>query len=558
MRDRASARIKYRVPHAPCLASLIRIASASSHPAVREVAARRTQLMVAGQSARDDAETGTPAALAEASTVADPSAAQDAVKRGGGDASQHRDLAALPKTHLHLHFSQACIRRSTLKSWLRDLETNEERLGKMQAEAKAQIAAALEQAGGDESASAVVKYRRRLQHVTPPLRVQSVFGEEYEGEEGVARMDCEVPQPGDKPIWDMQWMAKQLIETHPEGVPAAERQILFELGEDAVAEGIRWVELAAGCTASRKEVVGEDGEPRTVACYSEGEAAAWKHRLRTAKDVAERFGVGIAFVVVIPKAKKDETPEMLVEFLQRIHSELGLTLGGSEDTLHGGVVGVGQWGGEVNAVEEGYEPVYEVLRRHGLPAIVLHAGEHRGQASSAAAAYDGVANIRAALKCGARRIGHGVEAARSVELCEALKRAAQQPSLSGHQSACCLEVCPISNLRLRYCDAEMPTEIGHVGSADVSEDHAKGALRRHPLKALVNFGVPCALAADDPTFFGARSAHGLLREYEAARWRIGMSDGELAQCAKWSIRHSRAPRRFVEQWLGEVDEWLAQ
>ena len=74
-----------------------------------------------------------------------------------------RDLAALPKAQLHLHFGQATIRRDTLNAWLTSLE--QDQLEAMQAAATAEIEAAT------DDPNRAAKYRRRLQMVTPPLDI---------------------------------------------------------------------------------------------------------------------------------------------------------------------------------------------------------------------------------------------------------------------------------------------------------------------------------------------------------------------------------------------------
>ena len=143
------------------------------------------------------------------------------------------------------------------------------------------------------------------------------------------------------------------------------------------------------------------------------------------------------------------------------------------------------------------------------------------------ASYDGVGNVRDAIRLGARRIGHGIEAVKDVSLMAEL----------AERRSVCLEICQISNRRLRYCE---------------------GGLSTHPLRELLNAGVPCCLAADDPAFFGASTSHGLSREFTAARHFLGLDDLALAELARASLRHSLAPPGVQQAALAAVDAWLAE
>ena len=94
-----------------------------------------------------------------------------------------------------------------------------------------------------------------------------------------------------------------------------------------------------------------------------------------------------------------------------------------------------------------------------------------------------------------------------------------------------LEVCPGSNVAL-----------GVYGSAgDV------------PLRQLMEAGAQIALGADDPLLFGSR----LNAQYDTARAVHGLSDVELAELARGSVRGSRAPVPASSQMLADIDRWLA-
>ena len=95
----------------------------------------------------------------------------------------------------------------------------------------------------------------------------------------------------------------------------------------------------------------------------------------------------------------------------------------------------------------------------------------------------------------------------------------------------CLDVCPTSNYLLSVVES----------------------LSSHPLPTLLKAGVSCTINSDDPLLFGCS----LLDEYEVCRSQMGLSDEELARCARNSFLHCRAPEslrslgtRGVEAWLG--------
>ena len=86
---------------------------------------------------------------------------------------------------------------------------------------------------------------------------------------------------------------------------------------------------------------------------------------------------------------------------------------------------------------------------------------------------------------------------------------------------------------------------------------ACSTLRSHPLSALLDARVPCCLAAGDPALLGARTAHGLLREFGAARHALGLGDDALAELARASVRASCAPAELKSRLIADIDMWLA-
>ncbi len=75
---------------------------------------------------------------------------------------------------------------------------------------------------------------------------------------------------------------------------------------------------------------------------------------------------------------------------------------------------------------------------------------------------------------------------------------------------------------------------------------------RVPLPQLLEAGVTVALGADDPLLFGSR----LAAQYATMRAAHDLTDDQLAELARMSLRASRAPRSDVARWLAEVDAWL--
>jgi adenosine deaminase len=174
-----------------------------------------------------------------------------------------------------------------------------------------------------------------------------------------------------------------------------------------------------------------------------------------------------------------------------------------------GVIGIGL-GGEERFPPEPYEAIFREGIDRGLRSIP-HAGETHGPAS-----------IRGAIeRLGAERIGHGI-------------RVLGDPALVAEvvERGIGFDVCPTSNLRTR----------------------SVSSLAEHPLPAMLDAGIRCSLASDDPSMF-----HSFLTdEYEVCRRVFGFDDERIADLARTGIHLSFAPdglkaelERAVEGWLGE-------
>ncbi len=194
---------------------------------------------------------------------------------------------------------------------------------------------------------------------------------------------------------------------------------------------------------------------------------------------AERAGGPVARLIVdIPSEAADESGPYTVRLLEEEANPL--------------VVALGLGGPEAGFPRSRFAAWFARARQAGYP-VVAHAGE-----------TGGASHVReAVLELGARRIQHGV-------------RAAEDPAvlaLLAERSICC-DVAVTSNLRLKV----------------VPE------LSAHPLRRLLDAGVPVTLSTDDPPFFGTD----LTGEWELARDRLGLSLAELWELNLNGLRYGLA------------------
>ena len=174
-----------------------------------------------------------------------------------------------------------------------------------------------------------------------------------------------------------------------------------------------------------------------------------------------------------------------------------------------GVVGFGLSNDERRGAAADFAPAFRIAARAGL-LLTPHGGELLGPES-----------VRSCLDdLHADRIGHGVAAAADKSLTKRLAA-----------SSITCEVCPASNVALGV----------YPRPADV------------PLRRLLDDGVRVALGADDPLLFGSR----LTAQYEIARHAHGLTDGEIAELARMSVRASTAPPATAASLLAGIDRWLA-
>ncbi|AKT51264.1 adenosine deaminase [Arsenicicoccus sp. oral taxon 190] len=239
-------------------------------------------------------------------------------------------------------------------------------------------------------------------------------------------------------------------------------------------------------------------DPTSYAPFCGGLTPALELVLESAVAAAAESGIGVGVVVAASRVRHPLDARTLARLAARY---------AGEGTGH--VVGFGLSNDEHRGVTADFGHAFTIARAAGL-ALVPHGGELRGPEAV-------TATLDALLP---DRIGHGVRAAEDPRVLDRLVR-----------EGVALEVCPGSNVALGvYDDAPQV-----------------------PLRTLLQAGVQVALGADDPLLFGSR----LVDQYTLAREVHGLTDEELAELARMSLRTSTAPRELVARAEEDVDTWLA-
>jgi len=239
-------------------------------------------------------------------------------------------------------------------------------------------------------------------------------------------------------------------------------------------------------------------DPTSYAPFVGGITPALEIVLDEARSVSRESGTDVAVVVAANRIRHPLDARMLARLAAR-HAGDG----------PGQVVGFGLSNDERRGTTAEFGPAFDIARRAGL-ACVPHGGELLGA--------DAVGETMTAL--GPDRLGHGIRSAEDPRvLAEVVRRGIT------------LEVCPGSNVALGVYKA----------AQDV------------PLRQLMEAGAQIALGADDPLLFGSR----LNAQYDTARTVHGLSDVELAELARGSVRGSRAPATAQSRILADIDRWLA-
>jgi aminodeoxyfutalosine deaminase len=171
------------------------------------------------------------------------------------------------------------------------------------------------------------------------------------------------------------------------------------------------------------------------------------------------------------------------------------------------VVALGLGGPEVGLPRSRFKPYFERARAAGYP-VVAHAGE-----------TEGAEHVRQAiLELRVRRVQHGVRAAEDPQTLQLLIE----------RDVCC-DVALTSNTFL--------TEYR--------------ALQSHPVRCLVEAGVPITLSTDDPPFFSTD----LVREYHRARQEAGLTLSVLWAANLNGLLYGLGETPLRRRLLLEFEEW---
>jgi adenosine deaminase len=217
--------------------------------------------------------------------------------------------------------------------------------------------------------------------------------------------------------------------------------------------------------------------------------------LDATRDATEATGLGIAVVIAANRTRHPLDARTLARLAAQYAGR--------------GVVGFGLSNDERRGRTSDFAPAFAIAERAGL-VLAPHGGELLGPES-----------VRTCLDVlHAERLGHGV-------------RVAEDPALLSRvvDADVPLEVCPVSNVALGvYTD-----------------------LTSVPLPQLLAAGATVALGADDPLLFGSR----LASQYATMRAAHELSDAQLADLARMSVRASRAPASLRTALIHDIDSWLA-
>jgi adenosine deaminase len=305
----------------------------------------------------------------------------------------------------------------------------------------------------------------------------------------------------------LYWAATQCVRTRDDLA-----RLVYEVAEDAVADGAWWIEPAFD-TERYSDLRGDD-EFRLF----DGQEDGWRFMLDAAAIASRELGIGIGYISAIDRMQPLTSARVRMETtanLVRRREHLIDCRAPGFNGRHAGIVAIGLHSNEAGHPPEPFAEIFRETTRDTELLSTPHAGE------IAPSLGQGPASVIGAVDAlGADRVLHGVLAIEDPQLVERL--AAEQV---------CLDVCPTSNILLSVFPS----------------------LAEHPLPMLLEAGVPCSIGSDDSLLFGPS----LLDEYELCRAQMGLSDQQFAAIAKSSFQHSAAPGPLKQTGLAAVDEWLA-
>src|SRR3954471_8990282 len=216
--------------------------------------------------------------------------------------------------------------------------------------------------------------------------------------------------------------------------------------------------------------------------------------LDAVREAARDTGLGIAVVVAANRTRHPMDARTLARLAAQYADR--------------GVVGFGLSNDERRGRTADFAPAFAIAERAGL-LLDPHGGELLGPESVRVCVED--------LHAG--RLGHGVRAAEDPDLLDLIV-----------SRGIALEVCPVSNVALGVY-----TDLSSV-----------------PLPDLMAAGATIALGSDDPLLFGSQ----LAGQYATMRAAHDLTDTQLADLARSSIRASRAHDEAKATWMVEIDDWL--
>jgi aminodeoxyfutalosine deaminase len=197
-----------------------------------------------------------------------------------------------------------------------------------------------------------------------------------------------------------------------------------------------------------------------------------------------------------------------------IPGELGLpagveTLGYALEHGPSSLIGFGLGGPEIGVPRPQFEEVFARARAAGL-----HSVPHAGETTRPQTIWDAI-NV-----LGAERIGHGTTAV-------------QDPSLLAYlaQHQIPVEVSPTSNIATR----------------------AVATFAEHPLRRMVEAGVPVSINSDDPPMFSTT----LTAEYGVAAALLDLDEAGVAELALAAVDHSFAPAEVKTSIRDEIRSYTA-
>uniref|UniRef100_A0A7S2EI49 Adenosine deaminase domain-containing protein n=1 Tax=Ditylum brightwellii TaxID=49249 RepID=A0A7S2EI49_9STRA len=276
-------------------------------------------------------------------------------------------------------------------------------------------------------------------------------------------------------------------------------RLVLEVAQDAAKSGATWIEPALSIMLYAERFDGIEAALRVLA--------------EAAEKAESETNVGIGFILAVERHFPVSQAEMMANIVHKV------TITDEESRriqIFGrpAIVGFGLHGPEEGYPPEPFANAFKIACEGTGVISVPHAGEF------APFPGDGAKSVRGAISTlKAKRIAHGVLSVNDNAVLQEIV-----------EKNICLDICVSSNQLLGVVDS--------IGS--------------HPLRNLIDSGVPCTINSDDSLLFGCN----LLCEYAICRDALGLSDEMLASLAQTSFQHSCAPRAVIEDGCNGIKRWL--